>query len=316
MIWGLLRKREPQTLGPALLGKLPCQPDFVREGFRGAATDSLDAFLVEGTPTLHQSVGVSQLPTLLLYQSLPRQPHALIGVCAPSQDAAGRPFPVAIVHALAADPRRQVGLSELFWQYQEFVTQAEALVSRLPRLSLEEARAELDALTGVGVTAQDASVGNASTTVAPPAAAFERVVNGSPGAQSYALYTVASAFAAKHAGLTLDCPAQDAAQARLWLTLVAHVAEQTSSKTCILYAPHKGRLLIAIDAWHPGQLRAIADPSFSFDQLWPISTEHQEARTHAQSALSKAGPALQRPRGASVRELAEQLAHFSQQLRA
>ena len=61
MIWSLLRKRENAPIGPALLGKLPCQPDFVREGFRGPASDALDAFLVQASPILHQGIGVEKL---------------------------------------------------------------------------------------------------------------------------------------------------------------------------------------------------------------------------------------------------------------
>ena len=119
MIWSILKKREATPPGPALLGKLPCQPDFVREGFRGPATDALDAFLVQASPVLHQSVGVAQLPSLLLCQSLPKQAHGLLGVCGPSRDAAGRPFPAAIVHALDHS-ERAAEQSELFWRYAAF----------------------------------------------------------------------------------------------------------------------------------------------------------------------------------------------------
>lgn len=311
MIWGLLRKSSAKS-GPALMGKLPCQPDFVREGFQGPATDALDAFLVQATPPLHQGVGVAQLPTLFVCQSLPRQAHSLVGVCAPSRDAAGRPFPVAVVHALPQAQLRAVQ-SDVFWCFDEFTQHAEALISKLGRLSLEEARAELSALPPL---AEEPA--HRSGTGLPPAAAFERGLASAsePDAQSYALYVVASAFAARHPGLTLDFPAGDASQARLWLTLSARVAEATSSALCILYAPTHGRLLISIDAWHPGLLCAAADPGFSFDQLWPLGTPQAEARAHARDALAQAGPALARPRGAALRELADQLALFSQGLRS
>lgn len=315
MIWGLLRKPSA-PIGPALLGKLPCQPDFVREGFRGPATDALDAFLVQATPLLHQGVGVAQLPSLLVCQSLPRQAHSLIGLCAPSRDAAGRPFPVAVVHALPQAQLRAIQ-SDVFWRFPDFTQRAEALIAKLGRLTLEDARGELSALP----TLADEPAG-ASGHGLPPPAAFERgLANGNepsadPDEQSYALYVVASAFAARHPGLTLDFPAHDASQARLWLTLSARVAEATSSALCILYAPTAGRLLVAIDAWHPNLLRAVADPGFSFDQLWPLGTPQVEARAHARGALAQAGPALARPRGVAVRELADQLAQFSQGLRA
>src|SRR6185312_941247 len=146
MIWSLLRKREASPPGPALLGKLPCQPDFVREGFRGPATDALDAFLVQASPILHQGVGVAQLPTLLLSQSLPKQAHALVGVCGPSRDAAGRPFPAALVHAVDAAELRSLQ-SEAFWRFSRFLQSAEALLGQLATLTLADARAELDELT-------------------------------------------------------------------------------------------------------------------------------------------------------------------------
>jgi len=311
MIWDLFRKQSG-SIGPALMGKLPCQPDFVREGFRGPATDALDAFLVHATPVLHQGVGVAQLPTLFVSQILPKQTHGLVGVVAASRDAAGRPFPVAVVHALQQAQLRAVQ-NDVFWRFSEFNERAEALIGKLARLSLEDARAELGALPKIAEEPAAMS-GNGS----PPPAAFERGLTGTPDpdAQSYALYVVASAFAARHPGLSLDFPAQDASQARLWLTLCARVAEATSSALCILYAPAQGRLLIAIDAWHPSLLRAVADPGFSFDQLWPLGTPQAEARAHARSALAQAGPALARPRGVAVRELADQLALFSQALRS
>jgi hypothetical protein len=208
-----------------------------------------------------------------------------------------------VVRAVPREPLQRT-LGEVFWQHQGFIGAAEALVARLPELSLEDVRTEL------------CSLDDASSTPAPAAAAFERATDADPDVQSYALYALASAFAARHAGLTLDCAAHDASEARLWLTLAGRVAEQTNTTTCVLYAQAQGRLLISIDGWHPGALRAIADPGFSVDQLWPLTTALSEARVHARSALAQAGPALQRPRTASLRELADQLARFSQDLRA
>ena len=327
MIWGILRKREAALPGPALLGKLPCQPDFVREGFRSPATDALDAFLVQASPLLHQGVGVAQLPTLLLSQSLPKQAHGLLGVCGPSRDAAGRPFPAALVHAFDQSELRPQQ-SELFWRYSAFLHNAEALLGELATQTLADAR---DALAELSLeNARPARPGQSGAATAaisggsnlpPPASLVRARQDGESAdigedAQSYALYAIASAFAARHPGLTLDCPAHEPAQARLWLTLSARIADATGSALCIAYAPLAGRLLIAIDAWHPGALRAIADPGFSFDQLWPLATPQADARSHARSALAEAGAALARPRTASVRELADQLAQFSQALRA
>ena len=306
MIWSLLRKRETQPLTAALLGKLPCQADFVHEGFRGAAGDVLDAFLVQATPTLHQSVGVPSLPRAQLFQCLPKQAQGLIGLCAPSQDAAGRDFPVVVAHAFDRALWR-ARLGEIFWSFGPFLHGADDLVSRLPDLTLSDVRGELSALGGEPVEPGQGSP--------PPAAAFDRTFGGDAAVQSYALYAFASAFAAGQPGLTLDCPAGDAPLARLWLELATRVAEATGTTICALYAPPEGRLLISVNGWTPSLLRALADPGFVGDQVWPLTTELAEARDNARHALQEASPALARPRGLPLAELCEQLARVAKSMR-
>jgi len=306
MIWSLLRKRESQPLSAALLGKLPCQADFVREGFRGAASDVLDAFLVQATPSLHQSVGVPKLPRVWFFQSLPKQAQGLIGVCAPSQDAAGRDFPVVIAHAFDRALWRSK-LGEIFWSFGAFLSDADQLITRLPDLTLSDVRGELTDLAD-----GQAEPGQGSP---PPAAAFDRTFGGDAAVQSYALYAFASAFAAGQPGLTLDCPANDAPLARLWLELATRVAEATGTTLCALYAPGASRLFISVSGWTPSLLRALADPSFVGDQVWPLTTELPEARDNARAALQEAAPALARPRSLSLNDLCEQLAKVAKGMR-
>jgi type VI secretion system ImpM family protein len=306
MIWSLLRKRETQPLSAALLGKLPCQADFVREGFRGAASDALDAFLVQATPSLHHGVGVPKLPRVLLFQCLPKQAQGLIGVCAPSTDAAGRDFPVVIAHAFDRALWR-TRLGEIFWSFGAFLDDAGDLVTRLPDLTLSDVRGELGALSD-----ERAEPGSGSP---PPAAAFDRTFAGDSAVQSYALYAFASAFAAGQPGLTLDCPASDASLVRLWLELATRLSDATGTTICATYAPSVQRLLISINGWTPSLLRALADPSFVGDQVWPLTTELPEARDNARIALQEAAPALARLRGLSLSDLCQQLTLVTKSMR-
>ena len=107
MIWPILRRRELPSNAITLVGKLPCQADFLREGWSGPESAALDRFLVQAQPALHESRAgrtdedTKQLPKLWMCQNLPKQRHGLVGICAPSHDAAGRSFPVAL--ALAFD---------------------------------------------------------------------------------------------------------------------------------------------------------------------------------------------------------------------
>jgi len=311
MIWSWpFGRRSSQSSSVVLLGKLPCQPDFVREGARGAAADAFDSFLVEATPPLHQSLGVERLPRLWFCQWLPKQPHGLVGVAAPSRDAAGRAFPVAVARGFEQSAFR-AKLEQVFWQCQPFLDGAAALITRAAELSLEEVRSALTDLTDHDAGALQ------SDPHAPPAAAEWNGLFGSDLAvQSYALYTVAAAFAADQPGLTLDCPVRHAGDRSLWLALAGQISERLGNTTCALYTPHEPRLLLAIGGWNSSLLCAIAARDRSFDRVWPLTTESAAAREHAREEVLAALPELARSQTLPVSDLAGRLARFSKSLRS
>jgi type VI secretion system ImpM family protein len=308
MIWPL-RKRETLPQGAALVGKLPCQADFVREGPRGPELDSLDQLLVEAMPNLH-SAGIQTLPLLWFSQCLPKQSAGLVGVCAPSRDAAGRGFPVAIARAFEREKPRTPGaeVGRIFASHRDFLERATDLIAQLPSLALGDVRAALG-----GLPQRDPD--HAAASPQPPATSLAALLGDDIAVQSYALYAFASAFAARQPGLTLDCPVRDAATAECWLELAGRVALRTGTCPCVLYSPEPARLLIALDAWNPTLLRAIADPSHGGERVWPLTTETPAAREHAHAALVEAVPEILRARSLQIVELTEALARFSKMLR-
>jgi hypothetical protein len=130
------------------------------------------------------------------------------------------------------------------------------------------------------------------------------------------LYAFASAFAAGQAGLSVMCPAPNELCARIWLEFAAQAAARTEQSLCALYAPEKAWLSIAISAWSPAQLCALADPQSSHETVWPLTTAAPEARELARDGLLTSSPRLAQLRSFPVAELADALARCSLALRA
>lgn len=309
MIWSL-RRREAAPPSAAVLGKLPCRPDFVREGWQDPACEAFDRFLVQASPLLHETGGVARLPELLVLQCLPKQAHGLLGVVTPSHDAAGREFPCGVLCGFERGARgvapRELG--GLWWKRGAFIEAAQALLERAPTLDIAELRAELPELP-----CNDEEPGAGPDMTSSEADNFRWTLFGEAGELEacYALYAFASAFAAAQPGLSVMCPAPDELTARVWLELAAQAAARTDQGLCALYAPEKAWLSIAISAWSPAQLCALADPAYSHETVWPLSTPSAESRELARDALLTSSPRLAQLRSFPVAELADALARCS-----
>jgi hypothetical protein len=314
MIWSLLR-RKASPPSAAVLGKLPCRPDFVREGWHNPACEAFDRFLVQASPLLHESGGVQRLPELLVLQCLPKQTHGLLGVVTPSRDGAGREFPCGVLCGFERGARGVAprDLGGLWWRRGAFIEAAQGLLERAPELDIDALRAELPELP---CNEDEPGAGPAITS--PEADAFRATLFGEQGELEacYALYAFASAFAAGQPGLSVMCPAPNELTARIWLELAAQAAARTDQCLCALYAPENAWLSIAISAWSPAQLCALVDPQYSHESVWPLSTPSVEAREQARDALLTSSPRLAQLRSFPVPELADALARCSLGLRA
>jgi type VI secretion system protein ImpM len=310
MNWPWRRTSAAPSLQPtaALRGKLPSRPDFVREGGQGRAADALDAWLVQASPLLHAADGasVSDLPVCWFGHGFPKHNSVLVGVLGPSRDSAGREFPVAVFRESALGERRK-HFAALLSEHAEFLDAAELLLVALPDLSLEELRARLVSLP---IPVAD------SAPVIEPRQAGSRLRQlfeaDPPGSLFYALSTFVSAFADTDATtqLALDCPVREAADARIWLALAALISAQNPACPSFLFAPEPARLLISVAAPGAELLCALAQPGFSGERVWPLTTAHLPAIEHARSTLLPVLPELAAEHEASLslRELGERLA--------
>jgi type VI secretion system protein ImpM len=311
MKWFSSRRETAAPLEAALLGKLPCRPDFVREGCSGAAADALDLWLLQGTEQLHAVHAAERLPSSFF--CLNSHPHALIGVLGPSSDSQGRQFPVAVFRQFDR-AAYQAQLGQLFWGFGSFLHAAQQLISELPELALDEARARLSALPEL--TPLTAAASDPQLESLRSASFFDGLFGATPDhPQFYALYTLASAFAAQAgAGTALDCPIRGPLDARAWLELAAHLGRRHKLWPSFLFSPEKARLLISVASPPAELLCALAEPARVFERIWPLHTQSLTALDHARSSMLSNLPELGATPGIPLPLLAERLAAFSASL--
>jgi type VI secretion system protein ImpM len=309
MSWSFWRAPRSQPTA-ALLGKHPSRPDFLRESCRGSRADALDSWLVSAAALLPT---VAALPVTTFCHQLPNRSRALLGVLGPSQDSAGREFPVAIFRELGLDGWAGRG-ADVLGHCSSFLTAARELLEGLPQLELatvREALAELPELPAE--PPEDSPVRRAAGASARDflQSAFAAAPSGNA---YYALSTLATAFSGGGATqLSLDCPIQRELDARSWLELAEQLNRGARSQPSWLLSDEPGRLLISIGPPAPELLCALSDPEYLYDELWPLTTTRQRAIEQAQTSLLAALPELAhiQDRPISIPELGARLARVS-----
>jgi type VI secretion system ImpM family protein len=288
-----------------MLGKLPSQPDFVREGVLGELADVLDTWLVRALPHLHAAGGVERLPAISFCLCDAQREHGLLGVCAPSRDAAAREFPAAIFRTLelaALTPLSAAGA-----RGQEFLLAAQALLAALPDLSRAALRDALGNLPELNPNASQRGLESLDC-----ATFFGSLASAEPAFEAfYALYAFVSGLGpGTSAGPALLCPTGSERDALAWLEIAARVCARTKRTPSYLFAPERGRLLVCSSSLTPELLRALAEPGFTSDHIWPLTTELPSAREHARAELLAIVPELAAPADLPVITLADKLAQF------
>jgi type VI secretion system ImpM family protein len=288
-----------------MLGKLPSQPDFVREGAQGELADVLDHWLVCALPHLHAAGGVERMPALSFCLCDAQREHALLGVCAPSRDAAAREFPAAIFRTL--ELAALTPLSAAGERGRAFLRAAAALLDTLPDLSREALREALTELPEVETSGSEDALESFDC-----ASFFASVSRIEPTFESfYGLYAFVNGLAPSlGAGPALICPVGGEQDVRAWLEIARCVCARTRRTPSYLHAPERGRLLVCSSSLSPELLRALADPRFTSDRVWPLTTESPSAREHARAELLEAVPELAAPSNLRLNALAERLAKF------
>lgn len=274
-----------------LYGKVRAQPDFLRANAGEWAQAGLDQWFQEAMEALRGEG--TQLPeaTTSFLLATAKLPLAFLGGFAPSADAAGRSFPLAVFRSLAVRDLLD-SFPGATAAYAPFVGDAGMLAFMGGDLAGPDLVARLQALTagrGAEGPRPDAPMTD------EPAQALLDAVGGTSGL-GYALRTFTSACdQAQKTGpagrsgvvVTVDAPAPNAAVRTFWLEIARRRLRWRDAVPSLVWTDGPaGRLLITLGYATPGVLCLLANPRHRASRFWPLRTEVSTAINTAMNALT------------------------------
>ena len=274
-----------------LYGKVRTPPDFLRANAGEFSQAGLDQWFQEAMEALRgEGTQLPEAATSFLLMTA-KLPLAFLGGFAPSADAAGRSFPLAVF--------RSVALRELLDSfpaatsaYAPFLGDAGLLAFMGGDLAGADLVARLQALAaGRGA---DGPRPEAPMADEQAQALLEAV--GSPAGLGYALRTFTSACdQAQKTGpggrsgvvVTVDAPAPTAAVRAFWLEIALRRLRWRDAVPSLVWTEGPaGRLLITLGYASPGALCLLANPRHRASRFWPLRTTVPTAIDSAMNALS------------------------------
>jgi type VI secretion system protein ImpM len=289
----------------SLFGKLPCRPDFVRVRCHGPAANELDQFVVRAAEQLNaQKLSLRGTAVRYLY-CVPAAQRVLLGVLGESRDQVGREFPLAL---FASVPLARCGgrLARLALGFADFFARAEHALREIAAAPFEQIDARLDAFALPDADVLDeAEVRLAGRLASSPALAFVEHAFGPADSALHCYGLLTLITAAKpvrdappgQLGTVLDCPAHDDNDRLIFMELATRVLRwRDALPTCCWTAgPMPARLLIALGPPPSDVLRALADPGYSSQRIWPLTTARVAAIERARAALPELARLAEEP---------------------
>ncbi|WP_342374363.1 type VI secretion system-associated protein TagF [Myxococcus stipitatus] len=279
----------------ALLGKAPCQGDFIRWNAADPVSQAFHRWLEESHEAVRRAnTQLSSLPTGFVF-TVPGGRQVLVGTLATSTDKVGRVFPLAVYVVIDA-----AGAAEHFASlpdsFRPFLAAGSQLLADAATLSVSDLEARVSGLAAVssgdsmGAEAQKRRV--LGSPVAPLVQQFQ--ADGAPaGAQYYAFNTFVKACQAEQGkepskpGVTLECPFPEALGPYGWLELARRQLRWRTLPPAMFW--HLGpapRLFLSIGTPGPAVLMHLAKPGHSSMKVWPLHTKQASAIESARNALS------------------------------
>jgi type VI secretion system protein ImpM len=281
----------------ALLGKAPCQGDFIRWNAVDPVSQQFHKWLEEGHEAVRRAnLALPAEPICFVYTAAGGR-QALVGMMAPSSDKVGRQFPLAVYVPLDLGPVSG-NSSTLHGSHQVFFAEARKLLADAATLSADELGKRVEAL-GVHAAGDAAAADTYRRRAqAAPASSLLAKFTGdgaAAGAQYYALRTFMMACAAERGkepskpGVTLDCPFPDETGPYPWIELARRMLQWRGMAPALFW--HQGaipRLLVSLGPPSSTLLTHLAKPEHSSMKLWPLRTKAANAIETAKQALTVA----------------------------
>ncbi len=285
------------------LGKIPSQPDFVRQSLADAVVNDFDAWLVKSAQNV--ALVKAELPEACVrfLFSAPGRDGVVIGALRRSRDQVGRSFPLAI-YTVVASPLLATRFQAVPLAYAEHLERCEAILERADTLTLDalrEAVAELamqplDADFALQQASTRTSAVLASSRGADLAARSFGVETAAKF--SYGMFTFRTATDALRRDVpasnalptVLDCPIAIDVDLLAWLDLARRSLPRDAGVPSFVWLEEpQQRLLLTLGFASDQLLHFLADPKHRSARLWPLATQSIEAIARAQAEL---GPSL------------------------
>jgi type VI secretion system protein ImpM len=277
------------------LGKVPSQPDFVRQNIGDRVGAEFDPWLVKSAQNLLLSKSEWPEGAVRFVFSAPQSDAVVIGALGKSHDQVGRTFPLAVYTSLAIGHATRA-FHAIPLIHGAFLEQAAAVVADAPSLTLEALRERAASLP----TPSDDQVMPAVQRCAEVLAAspshelFARAFAGQPAdGHAYGLYTfLMAAEAARNPSSTgaptvLACPIANDVDLVAWLDLSRRCLDWRDMCPSFAWVESGApRLMLSLGFASDQLLYFAADPRNQSSRLWPLTTERSEAIARARDALS------------------------------
>lgn len=282
----------------ALLGKAPCQGDFIRWNAGDPVSQQFHRWLEEGHEAVRRANVLLPAEPIHFVFTAAGGRQALVGVMAPSSDKVGRVFPLTVYMPVDTSALAGHATVLLPGSHEAFFAEARKLLADAATLSADELNKRVEALSAQ--TAGDSGNAEAYRRKAQlaPATSLVRQFTGDgalPGAQYYAFRTFMTACSAEKGkepskpGVTLDCPFPEETGPFPWVDLARRLLQWRTTGPALFW--HHGpspRLLLSLGPPSSAVLLHLAKPDHSSMKLWPLRTKQPNAIETAKQALSPA----------------------------
>ncbi|HVZ87495.1 MAG TPA: type VI secretion system-associated protein TagF [Polyangia bacterium] len=290
-----------------LYGKIAAQPDFARAGAGAFSQAGLDRWLQDGMEMLRaERTTLPAAPTAFMLAP-PDSAVAFVGAFAPSADAAGRVFPLAIF--------AEVGAQDFASAFPAWPAEYAPFVAGAAALALAGATADATELSARAASLATAPFGSAPAWEGEAISSLRDSLGGSAGGLAYAVSTLLGAIQttksapAGKSSLTLDFSAPTAALRAFWLEVIRRRLDAREGGPSVFWSDGpEGRTLVTLGPPSAGAFAYLANPRHRSNRLWPLQTTVASAIDQAMVSLA---PQLRRvvdDPSATLKDLAAALA--------
>lgn len=282
----------PAFVAVGLLGKAPCQGDFLRINAPAPVVHQFHRWLEEGVGSLPSALRAFPAQPLRFVFTAAGEKRAIAGVMAASVDSVGRQFPLSVfceISALGLQDR----LGSIPALFAPFCDAATALISEAATLSAREMSEMLETLPAPNeeaVRAAETGRNQALNTlkVGPLISAIGREP---ADMASYALKTVGTACLREKgkepakANVILDCPLSADMGPLPWLELAQRRLGWKGAIPSLFWFPGS-RLLLSLGPPTASTIGFLANPEATGTRLWPLRVSQPAAIAAAVKALT------------------------------